>query len=80
MNQSQFGNTAATKSIKDLLSKIYDVSPRRDSVYEQAAQYFASAEASEITELEQREQQLANTDKTTAKTTQLLADTRALLK
>lgn len=80
MNQSQFGNTAATKSIKDLLSKIYDVSPRRDSVYEQAAQYFSSPEASEILELEQREQQLATADKTTAKTTQLLADTRALLK
>lgn len=80
MNQSQFGNTAATKSIKDLLSKIYDVSPRRDSVYEQAAQYFSSPEATEISELEQREQQLANADKTTAKTTQLLADTRALLK
>jgi hypothetical protein len=80
MNQSQFGNTAATKSIKDLLSKIYDVSPRRDSVYEQAAQYFSSPEANEISELEQREQQLATADKTTAKTTQLLADTRALLK
>ena len=48
MNQPQFGNTAATKGIKDLLCKIYDASARKDSLYEQAADYFSGAEQQEI--------------------------------
>ncbi|OBP13712.1 hypothetical protein A5320_17485 [Rheinheimera sp. SA_1] len=55
MNQSQFGNTAATKSVKDLLSKIYDATPRKDSVYEQAAYYFSGVEQQEIDLLQERE-------------------------
>ncbi|RVU34381.1 hypothetical protein EOE67_15125 [Rheinheimera riviphila] len=55
MNQSQFGNTAATKSVKDLLSKIYDATSRKDSVYEQAAFYFSGAEQQEIDLLQERE-------------------------
>lgn len=55
MNQSQFGNTAATKSVKDLLAKIYDATPRKDSVYEQAAYYFSGAEQQEIDLLQEQE-------------------------
>jgi len=58
MNQSQFGNTAATKSIKDLLGKIYDATPRKDSVYEQAAYYFSGAEQQEIDLLQEQESTL----------------------
>ena len=49
-------------------------------MYEQAAQYFSSPEANDISELEQREQQLATSGKTSGKAAQLLDDTRALLK
>lgn len=55
MNQSQFGNTAATKSVKDLLGKIYDATPRKDSVYEQAAYYFSGVEQQEIDLLQEKE-------------------------
>lgn len=84
MNQSQFGNTAATKNIKDLLSKIYDVTARRDSIYEQANQYFSSPEVQEIANLEQREQELAEkqegSGKSSGKAAQLLSEVRAQLK
>lgn len=84
MNQSQYGNTAATKNIKDLLSKIFDVTARRDSVYEQAAQYFASPEVQEIAQLELREQELLEKQQTAgkgnSKTAQLLSDIRQQLK
>lgn len=55
MNQSQFGNTAATKSIKDLLSKIYDATSRKDSIYEQAASYFSGIEQQAIDLLEEQQ-------------------------
>ncbi len=55
MNQSQFGSTAATKSVKDLLSKIHDASPRKDSVYEQAAYYFSGVEQQDIDLLQEQE-------------------------
>jgi hypothetical protein len=55
MNQSQFGNTAATKSVKELLGKIYDATPHKDSVYEQAAYYFSGAEQQEIDLLQEQE-------------------------
>jgi hypothetical protein len=58
MNQSQFGNTAATKSVKDLLSKIYDATPRKDSVYEQAGYYFSGVEQQEIDQLQAQESTL----------------------
>ncbi|MBU2279904.1 MAG: hypothetical protein KKB45_14005 [Gammaproteobacteria bacterium] len=54
MNQSQFGSTAATKSVKDLLSKIHDASQRKDSVYEQAAYYFSGAEQQDIDLLQEQ--------------------------
>ena len=54
MNQSQFGNTSSTKSIKELLSKIHDASARKESIYEQAAWYFSGVEQAEIDQQEDK--------------------------
>lgn len=58
MNQPQYGNSAATKVVKDLLNRIYDASAQGLSLYEQAAWYFQGHEEREIANLQQQQQEL----------------------
>ncbi|WP_348731010.1 hypothetical protein [Rheinheimera texasensis] len=58
MNQALYGANAATKIIKELLSKIYDNSSQRQSIYEQAAWYFQGHEQREINLLQQQKTEL----------------------
>lgn len=58
MNQALYGANAATKIIKELLSKIYDHSAQRQSIYEQAAWFFQGHEQQHIDQLQHKKDDL----------------------
>jgi hypothetical protein len=85
MSQSLFGNSVATKNLKDLLSRIYDVSVRKDSLFERAQHYFSGIDQAELDALQQQtdalEQKLSIAgNKASAKVEAKLAEIRQQLK
>ena len=58
MNQALYGANAATKIIKELLSKTFDNSTQGLSMYEQAAWYFQGHEQRNIDQLQQQKTDL----------------------
>lgn len=85
MSQSLFGNTIATKNLRELLSRIYDVSSRKDSLFERAQHFFSGVEQNELAALQQQtqalEHKLCHTDhKNSTKLAAKLAESRQQLK
>jgi len=78
MNQSLFGSTIATKNIKELLSRIYDVSARKDSLFERAHSFFSGVDQAELTQLQQQIEALEQKLLTAGKTAQSKVEARLL--
>lgn len=59
MNKALIGESHYTKSVRNLIKKVHDLSPIKDSLYEQATDYFASLN-SQGKQLHDLKQQVAN--------------------